>query len=83
MMTIQDILPFFIIFPVFLMTFGTALLILSINREGDVFIEDYTNNWIANAFLNQYLLSLGEYDLDNLKGHWMCYILFFFATFLT
>ena len=32
MMTIQDILPFFIIFPVFLMTFGTALLMLSTNR---------------------------------------------------
>ena len=88
MMTIQDILPFFIIFPVFLMTFGTALLILSTNRDGaDMLVDKYTENWIANALINQYLLALGEFDgLDNFKGHnqsWMIFILFFLATFLT
>ena len=66
MMTIQDILPFFIIFPVFLMTFGTALLMLSTNRtEKDKLIEHYVDNWIVNALINQYLLSLGDYNLDN------------------
>ena len=45
MMTIQDILPFFFIFPVFLMTFGTALLILSDNRgEDNMLIDEYTNS---------------------------------------
>ena len=88
MMTIQDILPFFIIFPVFLMTFGTALLILSTNRDGaDMLVDKYTENWIANALINQYLLALGEFDgLEKFKGHnqsWMIYILFFLATFLT
>lgn len=31
--TIKDILPFFLIFPVFLMTFGSALFILNTNRD--------------------------------------------------
>ena len=50
-------------------------------------VENYVNDrWIVNALINQYLLSLGDYDLDNLNDHpqaWMCFTLFFFATFLT
>ena len=54
MMTIKDILPFFFIFPVFLMTFGTALLILTSNyhTKDDIFIENYVDNWLVNAFIN-------------------------------
>ena len=53
MMTLQDILPFFIIFPVFLLTFGTALLILSYNSTAeDEIIDDYVGNEIFNALIN-------------------------------
>ena len=53
MMTLQDILPFFIIFPVFLLTFGTALLILSYNSTAeDEIIDDYVGNKIVNALIN-------------------------------
>ena len=86
-MTLQDILPFFLIFPIFLMTFGSALLILSSNRsKADMLIEDYVDNWIFNALINQYLLSLGEFNIDNFSDgpqEVMCYLIFFFATFLT
>ena len=69
------------------MTFGTAMLILSTNREEKTkLVDHYVDNWMINAFINQYLLSLGEFDLDNFsKGPqpWMCYGLFILATFLT
>ena len=87
MMTIADIMPFFFIFPVFLMTFGTALLILSTDRGDDnMIIDNYVGNWVVNGLINQYLLSLGEFNIANFsKGpdKILIYTCFFLATFLT
>ena len=84
--TVYDIYPFFIIFPVFLMTFGSSLFILNTNRDSShELIEPTLGYWAIDTLINQYLLSLGEFGMDNFEGPQvvMIYILFFLATFLT
>jgi len=87
LVTITDILPFFLIFPVFLLTYGTALYILSTNREADAqIVDEYMGWWLIDATLNQYLLSLGEFSMDNFNSgpqRAFCYFLFVTATFFT
>ena len=64
-----DILPFFMIFFIFIFMFGSALYILSMNRESEEEIVDpIFNTWLFNTFINQYLLSLGEFGMDNFEG---------------
>ena len=64
--TVEEIINFFIIFIIFLFTFGSAMYILSTNRDkikGDkLIISEHLGNWIADIMINQYLLSLGEFD---------------------
>lgn len=88
MVTVYDIIPFFAIFPIFLMTFGTSMYILSLNRgeEGmDDVVVGYLGNWQLDVFFNQYLLSLGDWDIGGFEGQQaiLCYMFFFFATFFT
>ena len=51
--TLEDILPFFMIFFIFIFMFGSALYILSMNREREEEIVDSTfNTWLFNTFIN-------------------------------
>ena len=69
--TLVDVLPFFIIFFIFLFMFGSAFYILNMNRIGEeeeVVDTSVFKNWLFNIFLNQYLLVLGQIETDNLEG---------------
>ena len=84
--TMVDILPFFVIFFIFIFMFGSALYILSMNRESEEEIVDSIfHGWLFNTFINQYLLSLGEFGMDNFEGdnQLFIYLLFILATFFT
>ena len=84
--TVIDVLPFFLIFFIFIFMFGTAFYIVNLNREEDAEIIDATfNSWLFNTFINQYLLSLGEFGLDNFEGNnqFLIFSFFILATFLT
>ena len=60
--TIADILPFFGIFLILLYTFGSAMFILDSKSGAQDVIGKYVENDYVNMMINQYLLSLGEYD---------------------
>lgn len=86
--TLKDIQAFTIIFIVALMMFGMPMYILQLNRSEDNAIVDevFGNIWILNAFYNQYMLSLGEFAIDNFAEGpqvYICYAFFLVATFLT
>ena len=90
--TVEEIINFFIIFIIFLFTFGSAMYILSTNRdnikEDKLIIEAHLGNWIADIMINQYLLSLGEFDnLDDKvfegKNTELVWVFFGLATFFT
>ena len=68
--------------------FGVPMYLLQLNRDEDnaVVEETFGNIWILNAFYNQYMLSLGEFTIDNFDGEpqvYLCYIFFLSATFFT
>ena len=86
--TISDIKYFMIIFVVALMMFGMPMYILQLNRTQDnaIVSEVFGNFWLLNAFYNQYMLALGEFDFDNYEAGpqtYLCYLLFLSATFMT
>jgi len=86
--TINDIRHFFIIFVVALLMFGVPIYILNLNRSEGTEIIDQTfgDIWVLNALYNQYMLSLGEFAIDNYDDQpqvYLCYILFLGATFFT
>ena len=58
------------------------------SEDEDNLIMDSTfgDIWILNALYNQYMLSLGEFAIDNYDDQpqvYLCYILFLSATFFT
>ena len=86
--TLFDIRYFMIIFLIALMMFGMPMYILQLNRDetNPVVDETFGGIWILNAFYNQYMLSLGEFNLDSFENGpqtYMCYFFFIMATFLT
>ena len=53
MQTLVDVLPFFVILFVFIFMFGSALYLLSMNREeGSELVDPTFNNWLVNTFIN-------------------------------
>ena len=53
MQTMIDILPFFVIFFIFIFMFGSALYILSMNRDSEEEIVDSIfHGWLLNTFIN-------------------------------
>ena len=52
--TIIDVLPFFMILFIFIFMFGSALYILSMNRNGEdeELIDTIFEKWVLNTFLN-------------------------------
>ena len=71
-----------------LMMFGVPLLFLDANTEYGNYdlIESSFNFWVLDLVYNQYLLSLGEFNMDGFEDHpeRVLVILFFIAsTFFT
>jgi hypothetical protein len=85
--TLKDIQAFMILLIAALMMFGVPMLMLNLNRaEGDELISSSFRFWGLNLLLNQYLLALGEFNMDNFDDKpqsVLCYIFFILATFIT
>ena len=83
--TIYDIRWFLILFIVILMTFGNTLLILGEGRADPIYTKFFNVDFI-NVIMNQYLLSLGEFDTENfvLEGSdVLVWVIFIATTFIT
>ena len=60
-------LPFFFLYLVVTVMFSLAVLILNLNRssQNSLYDDEVFDSSYLNSFLNQYLLTLGEFSLDN------------------
>ena len=65
--TVTDMLPFLFLYFVILIMFSLAVLFLNLRRrseqsiyDDEIFSSSYMNSWFS-----QYLLTLGEFNLDN------------------
>ena len=64
--TLYDIRPFLILILTALATFGVPMIILNLNLDAESqVVDDVFGFWLVNMLLNQYLLALGEFSLDN------------------
>lgn len=85
--TMRDVSSFLILIFTALMMFGMPMIMLNLNSIGDNSIVDEPfAYWTVNMLLNQYLLALGEFNIDNFAVHpqaFLCYLFFFLATFVT
>ena len=85
--TLKDIKIFIVLIFVALATFGIPMIILNFNREKDNQVVDgLFSFWFLNMFINQYLLALGEFSIDNFAENpqsILCYVFFICATFIT
>ena len=84
--TIMDIGPFMLILPLFILAFGTSMMILNFERDDDTTIMDsYTGFWVWDICVNQYLLALGDWENVVLEGSATSLVTIFFimATFFT
>ena len=90
--TLVDIVPFAcFIFPICLLSFGCAMICLSLNRDEEAkelpIVPVFVDMPIIDTLITQYLLSLGEFmDMsDHYEGKQtvLCYIFFILATFFT
>ena len=71
-----------------LLMFGVPLYLLQLNRTDDnaVVESKFGDIWLLNAFFNQYMLTLGEFTIDQYDDQpqvYLCYIFFLSATFFT
>lgn len=86
--TVWDIRYFLILFVFILATFGNALMVLNEGRGEPMYSNTYQVEFF-DAMMNQYMLSLGEFDTENfkLRGHdvivWMLFIATTFITQIT
>ena len=83
--TLRDVRIFMILFFCILFTFGDALMIMNEKRSSELYKEYFDISFFDSIF-NQYLIGLGEFDLDNYKlerHDWFVWVLFIFMTFLT
>lgn len=88
--TLSGIWYFMIIVVIALSMFGFPLLILNYNRDPETQLYDEifegNNTKVLNVIMNQYLLALGEFGLDNFSDNpqqYLLWILFILATLLT
>ena len=64
--TLKDSWSFLIILIANLMLFGVPMSIIDLNRESETsIIEGDFDNWLFNNLINQYLLALGLFKMDN------------------
>lgn len=86
--TIYDIRWFILIFFCALSSFGCSLYMLQFNvpqGQNDVLPEVF-GQFIIDVFYNQYMLSLGEFEMEGYDDHpqmVLCYLFFILATFFT
>lgn len=79
------------------MMFGSAFYILNMNRVNVTDVEygdtvsaeimpDISKFWVFDAFINQYELGLGEFELDGItasnNNKFLIYLLFILSTFM-
>ena len=88
--TIQDIKWFFTLFLICVFMFANAIYILNASRsklnEGDAALYPTAfGNDFVDAILNQYMLGIGEFFIDNFEGSFVFWLWVFFvaATLLT
>ena len=85
--TTKDIAAFLGLLFISLMMFGIPMTMLNSSRTDDLaLIEQRFSFWIPNMLINQYLLILGEFNLDNFNSgskSGMCYLFFIVATLFT
>ena len=86
--TIRDIGYIAFIIVIILIYIGSALYMLNLNadNEDEVIVTPIFHNFLVDSVLNQYLLMLGEFNMDGFETHpntALCYILFVFTTFIT
>ena len=68
--TLDDIRYFMVLILDMLMIFGIPLVMLDANSNEDKqLIDSAFNFWLLDLVFNQYLLSLGEFGLDNYEEH--------------
>ena len=67
--------------------FGIPMNMLNLNRDvNEKVIDDPFPYWLPNIMFNQYLLALGEFNIDsfeNGKQAGMCFTFFMLATFFS
>ena len=85
--TLRDIFAFVLILMLSLSIFGVPMIILNMNRTSDTLVIDGGFSiWPINMFINQYMMALGEYNMDNFESGsqvGLCYSFFIFATFFS
>ena len=85
--TLKDIRAFLILILTALATFGIPMIILNLNLDAESqVVDDVFGFWLVNMLLNQYLLALGEFSMDNFASNsqaTLCYIFFICATFIS
>jgi len=65
--TLKDISAFLLLLFLSLVMFGIPLMILNMNRSGDddLVVEELFSFLPINMLINQYLMALGEFSIDN------------------
>jgi len=86
--TLYDIKLFVLVVGILLAAFANFFLIINLNTAKEYkYVEDYTGSRAIDAFISVYLISLGEFNLDDYsKGKSsdsaLCWIFFIGASFL-
>ena len=88
--TIRDIGYIAVIIVIILVYIGSAMYMLQLNSDQSVeeaaIIRPIFDSFLVDSMVNQYLLMLGEFNLDGFSMHMntaVCYALFIFTTFIT
>ena len=64
--TLRDLSSFLILLVTTMMMFGTPIIMLNLNRTDDnKVVDEIFGFWGLDILLNQYLLALGEFSIDN------------------
>ena len=86
--TLKDINIFIILIFLALLMFGVPMVILNQNRvkEDSSIMYNPFDLWVFDMLINQYLLALGDWNLDGFANGpqtSLCFIFFAMATFIT
>ena len=68
--TVIDMIPFTILLIIFVGLFSFAILVLNLTRDKTdaLYNEDISKSDYLNALMSQYLLTLGEFDLEHFSN---------------
>ena len=85
METISDIKYFLILFLFIMMCFGSTLLVMNQGRSSEIYSSKFNISFL-DAILNQYVLTIGDYDVEAFHeegGDIILWCFFILTTFLT